>query len=583
MAGNPLQYVSRTYNTILANINSDAELLDKPDWWKRMIAGLGDIFSMMLNAEANNAVLRTAFTRQAVSDLLQLIDYTLTEQQTSSGQVLFYVKSSASFPFTVSEINLVALTQSSSSVSSKRFESRNPVAVTAVSETITSTEVNSTTDILTVTREFTTGEKVIFSGASLPSPIVAGTEYWVIKISATQIKIASTLANAYVGVSIDITTVGSGNITINLYSFFATVYQQESKSQQSIGVSDGSTEFQEFDLPDINIIKDTLIITINSVVYDRVDSFVDSLPTDTHYKLIYNTDQSSKIQFGNGTYGIIPPAFDIYESHAVGGGISSNVNTINRLKIYSGSDSNVVGVSNYSILTGGSAPQSIENAKILAPLLLKTRERFVTSSDGKSLAIRFGGFSQISSIQNKYGVLSTKVVGIASGGGNPSSTAKINLQEYLIDRTVLESIDVRVEDTTITSQNVNSSAKMRLGYVYADNEDYISLAWSLFFHESGKEIKDLYIESGISNAVTLINTIFSTSFTSSDYDQIQELVNNLEPREIGVDVQSSDAISYIAGNVFAIDYMTITSPTFPILIAEDEITTIGTIVLSEIT
>ena len=50
--GNPIQYTSRTFQTILADINSDKELADKPEWFKRMIAGVGDVMSMCLDRNA---------------------------------------------------------------------------------------------------------------------------------------------------------------------------------------------------------------------------------------------------------------------------------------------------------------------------------------------------------------------------------------------------------------------------------------------------------------------------------------------------------------------------------------------------
>lgn len=586
--GNPFQYVSRTFNTILADINSDPDLADKPDWSKRMIAGLGDIFSMMLNAEANNNILRTAFTRQAVSDLLQLIDYELTEQITSSGTLLFYIPDSASFPFAVAQSDLAALSQSSGAASSKRFEGRAVKNVAAVSETITDSEVTPGADTLTVTRDYTTGEKVKITAAAPPAPLVTLTSYYVIRIDATTIKLATTIANAYAGTAIDITTTGTGNIVIDLYSFTVTAWQQEQKASQSIGTSDGVTEFQEFDIPDLNMLKDTLAVTINSLSYTRVDTLIESASIDKDYETRFNSDLSSKLLFGNGTYGILPPAFDIDVVYAVGGGVDSNIGTLNRINIYAGSDSNIEGVSNSTTFTGGAAEIGIETGKVLGPLLLKARNRFVTGEDGEALALAFGGSSQVQVNENVWGVLSSQVLGIASGGGNLSAPIKAALQTYLIERTILESIDARVEDATITAKAVTSAAKMRSGFVYADEEVYFDLAWQLFFTETGKEIYDLFLDSGIVQTVTLINTIFSTLFGESDYDQVQNLVEALNPILIGYrtvgedDIQESDAFAYVAGYVFSIDYITIGAPAFPIALADDEITTVGALTTTEI-
>jgi hypothetical protein len=45
----------------------------------------------------------------------------------------------------------------------------------------------------------------------------------------------------------------------------------------------------------------------------------------------------------------------------------------------------------------------------------------------------------------------------------------------LIDRTVLEYIDVRVEDPTYNAISVTSAITVLSGYVFADIKDYITL------------------------------------------------------------------------------------------------------------
>lgn len=583
---NPFQYTSKTFEALLNDINNDNELVDKPNWWKRGIAGIGDVIAMWNNALANNLLLRTAYTRRNVQLLLELIDYQLTPHTTANGSVLFYVKGSSSFPFTVPITDLVALSTGTLTVASKRYEARSSINVTATTETFTSSEVNTGTEIITLTRDFTTGEKVRFTtSGTLPAPLTISTDYYVIRVSATEIKLAISLVNAYAGTPIiNLTTGGSGTHTIHLFSFAATLYQQQTKSQFSIGVSDGVTTFQEFDLADKNILKETLESEINSLAWTRVDTLVDSAITDRHYRLFYNSDNSAKIQFGDGiNFGAIPPAFDVNASYAYGGGVESNITVINRVNIYAGSDSNVEAVSNPGSLTGGADPESIETAKILAPLLLKARNRFITAEDGEALCLAFGGITIAKVLTNFYGSLSAKVLTIATGGGNPSAPIKTALQTYLIDRTVLESIDARVEDTTITSQNVTSAVKMLSGYTWAsDVENYFRLAWKLFFADTGQEILAEYISEGISSAVTLINLYFSESFSESDHEDIRKLLDTFEPRQINDTIQESDAITYIQGNVSGIDYLTITLPAFPIALAEDEITTVGSLTLTEI-
>ena len=584
---NPFNYTSRTFEALLSDINSDNELVDKPNWFKRLIAGIGDVASMWNNALANNLLLDTAYTRRNVQLLLELIDYTLTPQSTASGIILFYIDGSSAFPFTVNKENLVALTSGTTSVSSKRFEARSDVTVSSVSETFTADDTN---DQLTVARVYTTGEKVrLTSTGTLPAPLAVSTDYYVLYVDDTHIRLATSLSDAYAGTYIDITDTGSGTHTAALYSVQVTCYQQKTIDQFIIGQSDGVTEWQEFNLSDFDILQDTLEITINSVTWTRVDSFVNSVFSDTHYRLFYNDDSSSVIQFGNGTYGAIPGAFDIYAEYATGGGNDSNVSVIGKVGIYGGSDSNITGVSNPSAITGGADPQSIAEAKVLGPLLLKARDRFVTGADGEALAEAYTGISQATVIENAYGVLSAKVICISDGGGNPSAGVQAALQQYLIDRTVLQGVDVRVVNTTITSINVTSAAKVLSGYTWTSQvEEWFRLGWKLFLSEAGKQIKDDFDSNGVDSARALINTIFSESYVSSDNAQISSFLeawnsDSLSYRVIGEDdIQASDASAFIAGYTHGVDYITVSAPAFPISISDDEITTDGALTLTEI-
>lgn len=82
--------------------------------------------------------------------------------------------------------------------------------------------VNTTTD--TISGDFggwVTGTKLQLSVdlfATLPSPLVAATDYFVIQTSGSTIKLATSLANAQAGTAIDLTTAGSGTITLTVQS-----------------------------------------------------------------------------------------------------------------------------------------------------------------------------------------------------------------------------------------------------------------------------------------------------------------------------------------------------------------------------
>jgi hypothetical protein len=71
--------------------------------------------------------------------------------------------------------------------------------------------------LATYTNDFNTYTKVRFSGGTLPTGIVAATDYWLVRQNATTAKIATSFANALAGTVISYTDSGSGTITMMCY------------------------------------------------------------------------------------------------------------------------------------------------------------------------------------------------------------------------------------------------------------------------------------------------------------------------------------------------------------------------------
>jgi len=89
----------------------------------------------------------------------------------------------------------------------------------AADATITSAaDIDIGTDEITVNLDIPTGEEIRFTtDNTLPPPLVAGTTYYAIRVNATTIMVATTLANAEAGTQIDITGVGAGTQTVTIY------------------------------------------------------------------------------------------------------------------------------------------------------------------------------------------------------------------------------------------------------------------------------------------------------------------------------------------------------------------------------
>ncbi len=97
--------------------------------------------------------------------------------------------------------------------------------VTSVTTTTAQTCINSNTFtassssglLLTYTNDFNNLSKVRFTTTTtLPTGLTAGTDYWLIRVSATTARVATTLANAIAGTAIAFTDAGTGTHTVTL-------------------------------------------------------------------------------------------------------------------------------------------------------------------------------------------------------------------------------------------------------------------------------------------------------------------------------------------------------------------------------
>lgn len=576
---NPIKTTSRDYDSLMVDINNDPKLRNRPEWFKRMIAGIGDSLNTMLDLVNNESMLDTAQSRTAIADKLALIDYYLSPPETCSGTAIFFLNpATVAFPVTFPASDLVATTQGTTIRPSQRFEARDAVTISAlVSENFTVAG-----DDLTVAREYMTGEKVrLATSGTLPPPLAVATDYYVVKVDATTINLAETLDDAISGTIISLTGAGAGTQSISLYSFQATLYQQETISSSKVGDGDG-TDFQEVDLPDENIIADTVVATVNAATYTRVTSFASSVSTDNVFQVIYRTDGTAFLRFGGNGFGNPPGLFDIFAEYAIGGGADTNISDDDIINTYAGGNADISGVTNTEDFTGGADEESTETAKRIAPLSLAARDRFVKTSDGIALVISNFSVSTVQIIRNAYGPLSCNVLPVPNGGGLPSGALKTAIEDYLIARTVLEGIDVRCNDPDYVVKNVVCGVKMKTGYTYADIEDYVKLAWRLLLSETGQEIKDNYDGNGVESAVTLINSIFTTTYGSADYTAVARLLDNFSPAEFEMTMTISDAYGLLDSFIVGVDYVTITGPVFPFTLNDDQITQVGTLTISEI-
>lgn len=94
------------------------------------------------------------------------------------------------------------------------------------------------------------------------------------------------------------------------------------------------------------------------------------------------------IKFGDGKNGRIPPQNNqIFATYKIGGGSSTNVG-IGTITENKGNLMEIVSIKNLTSSAGGKERESLEEAKINAPIFFKTSERAITKEDFEALCLR---------------------------------------------------------------------------------------------------------------------------------------------------------------------------------------------------
>ncbi len=126
------------------------------------------------------------------------------------------------------------------------------------------------------------------------------------------------------------------------------------------------------------------------VRWHEVDSFYNSTPTSRHYTLDPITGE---IRFGDGIRGMIPPMGAdniVAEEYRTGGGTIGNVGA-SALVVMRQSIAFIESCYNPYPATGGADKETIEEAKLRGPQVIKNRYRAVTAEDFEWLALRATG------------------------------------------------------------------------------------------------------------------------------------------------------------------------------------------------
>lgn len=199
--------------------------------------------------------------------------------------------------------------------------------------------------------------------------------------------------------------------------------------EETIGSGDPSRHFQSFNLKQSPLTfvsdsspsgaKSTLTIKIDSVTWREVSSFEGLLKFDNAYVTHTNNESVTRVIFGDGTNGKLPPSGfeNIKATYRVGIGTAGLVGA-DKLTLLMKRPLGVKSVTNPLAATGASDPEKLDDARKNAPRTVLTLDRIVSIKDYADFARGFAGVGKSVAYEMEYGGERVVLVAIASSSGD---------------------------------------------------------------------------------------------------------------------------------------------------------------------
>lgn len=200
----------------------------------------------------------------------------------------------------------------------------------------------------------------------------------------------------------------------------------------------------------------TLRVLVDSVLWVKVDSFINSDSESKHYRILNEPEGTVTIQFGDGVNGMTPSngstiSIKYVKSDGLDGNISNTgvITTLNSA-IYDEDGSAVtVSVTNSSSFLGGDNEEGIEEIRYEAPRVFKTGQRAVSKTDFIAILENYAGVASANvwgeneeaeeaGVSADYEMLNkVKMCILLQEWELPDSTFKETLSNYIYDISML--------------------------------------------------------------------------------------------------------------------------------------------------
>ena len=225
----------------------------------------------------------------------------------------------------------------------------------------------------------------------------------------------------------------SGQQTVN-----AT--QGQTIVNEDVGDSNGTSD-QEFILDNSPVINNSISVTVNDTVYISVPYLIDAAGTDPVFYSTTDAEDITKIVFGDGVSGRIPPAnSEILVTYRVGGGTVGNVNS-NTLKNILTNYSPGLTVNNATAASGGADAESTDSIRVNAPASLRVQNRAVSLKDYSDLALQVSGVAKAVATSEVYTSINLYIAPFGDPGQSGGSLTQVfnqlgnEIQRFFVDKT----------------------------------------------------------------------------------------------------------------------------------------------------
>jgi hypothetical protein len=288
---------------------------------------------------------------------------------------------------------------------------------------------------------------------------------------------------------------------------------------RTLAVSDGSA-YQTRELPDTNIIDDTLRVFVNEgvlVEWEVLESLENSDPEDKAVEYERDAYGNYTLRFGEGSNGKIPIAGStIQVQYRIGGGANTNVGVGSIDTVVSTIADDLGNPVQFTVMnpveaTGGANRQTLSDAKRQAPRHLRALYRGVTGGDIETLANDISGVLKTKAVHGGYNTIIVYVV--PSGGGTPSNSLLASVENYF-----------NVETGVMCFNHIALAAS------------YVEIELTATVHVLDNYKQDTTqssVESELDDFFDLVSLEFGQDIRISDIYALVENINGVEYIELG--------------------------------------------------